>query len=126
MSSSTSNLPTIIVALVLAIILIGFFIADRTSSVTTDVSSITHSAGTDKKISAKAKYERSKSVFEHSGFSGSMEDYLNHSDEDHHNSADAKVVEEHSGYSDYTTYKTQCGNYHAYLTARYFRFIAFF
>ena len=99
MSSSTSNLPTIIVALVLAIILIGFFIADRTSSVTTDVSSITHSAGTDKKISAKAKYERSKSVFEHSGFSGSMEDYLNHSDEDHHNSADAKVVEEHSGYS---------------------------
>ena len=99
MSSSTSKLPTIIVALVLAIILIGFYIADRTSDAVTDVSSITHSAGTDKKISAKAKYDRSKSVFEHSGFSGSMEDYLKHSEEDHHNTAAAKVVDEHTGYS---------------------------
>ena len=99
MSSSTSKLPTIIVALVLAIILIGFYIADRTSDAITDVSSITHSAGTDKKISAKAKYDRSKSVFEHSGFSGSMEDYLKQSEEGYQNSAEAKVVDEHTGYS---------------------------
>ena len=99
MSSSTSTLPTIIVALVLAIILIGFYIADRASNATADVSSITHSAGTDKKISAKAKYDRSKSVFEHSGFSGSMEDYLEQSEAGYQNSTDTKVIEEHTGYS---------------------------
>lgn len=99
MSSSTSNLPTIIVAVVIVVILIGFFIADRSSGGGADISSITHSAGTDKKISAKADYDRSKSVFDHSGYSGSMKDYLKQSDEGFVNSADAKVVDEHTGYS---------------------------
>ena len=66
-------MPTIIVAAVIAIILIGFYVADRSSGGAPDMSSITHSGGTEKKISAKAKYERSKSVFDHKGYSGCSE-----------------------------------------------------
>ena len=99
MSSSTSNLPTIIVAAVIAIILIGFYVADRSSGGAPDMSSITHSGGTEKKISAKAKYERSKSVFDHKGYSGSMQDYLKQVDEGFVKGAEADIVDEHTGYS---------------------------
>jgi hypothetical protein len=92
-------MPTVIVAVVLAIILIGFYIADRSSGGSPNVSSITHSAGTDKKIAQKAKYERSKSVFEHAGFSGSMEDYLRQSKDGFEDSANSPMVKEHTGYS---------------------------
>ena len=99
MSSSTSSLPIIIVAAVIAIILIGFYIVDRSSGGAPDMSSITHDAGTEKKIKSKAEYERSKSVFDHAGYSGSMEEYLRQVDEGFVKGAEAEIVDQHTGYA---------------------------
>ncbi|MEM8845052.1 MAG: hypothetical protein AAGB35_08415 [Pseudomonadota bacterium] len=99
MSSSTSNLPAIILAAAVAVILIGFYIADRSSGDAMDISSITHDAGTDKKIKSKEQFDRSKSVFNHSGYSGSMEEYLKKVDEGFAKGAEAELVDQHTGYT---------------------------
>lgn len=95
MSTSTSNLPAIILAVVIVALLVVFYIADRGSS--SDISNVSHSANTDKMIASKQKYEAHKSAFDHSGYSGSLKGYLKHAE-----GAPAKVaktVQEHSGYS---------------------------
>ncbi len=95
MSSSTSNLPAIIVAVVVILLLVVFYVADRSSG-GSDMTAITHTADTEQMISSKAKYETHKSVFSHSGYSGSMEGYLEHTGKD---ANDDKILEEHKGYT---------------------------
>lgn len=94
MSTSSSNLPAIILAVIVVAILVAFYIADRSFS--TDTTSIAHSANTSDMISAKEKYETQKSVYSHSGYSGSLEDYIHHSKK---SSKEDPSVKEHSGYS---------------------------
>lgn len=77
MSSSNSNLPAIILVVIAILILGGFYYLDRSSS-STDISAITDTADTDGMIESKKKYEAHKSAFAHSGFSGSIKDYLAH------------------------------------------------
>lgn len=95
MSTSTSNLPAIILAVVVIALLAVFYWADRSSS--PDMSDITHHADTDKMVSSKQKYEAHKSVFDHSGYSGSLKDYLHHTK--NASSAADPSVKEHTGYS---------------------------
>ena len=94
MSTSSSNLPAIILAVIVVAILVAFYIADRSSG--TGTSSIAHSANTSDMISAKEKYETQKSVYSHSGYSGSLEEYLHHSKM---STKEDPSVKEHSGYS---------------------------
>jgi hypothetical protein len=95
MSSSNSNLPTIILVVLVIIILGGFYYLDRSSS-TTDIAAITETADTEGMIASKKKYEAHKSAFSHSGFSGSMKDYIAHTEG---GMKTPKVVKEHTGYS---------------------------
>lgn len=95
MSTSTSNLPAIILAVVVLALLVVFYIADRSSS--SSVSSITHHADVDKMVSSKQKYEAHRSAFDHAGYSGSLKDYLKHTKG---GAAKVdKVVAEHTGYA---------------------------
>ena len=96
MSSSSSNTPAIILAVVAVIILGGFYYLDRTSSGTTDIASITETADTEGMIASKKKYEANKSAFSHSGFSGSMDEYL---EKTSHGDEPKPDVKAHSGYS---------------------------
>ena len=66
MSNSTSNLPAIILGVVVVAILVAFTIADRTSG--TDSASAKHSAS--------GQGDKHESSGPHSGFSGSLKDYL--------------------------------------------------
>ena len=95
MSTSTSNLPAIILAVVVVALLVVFYMADRSSS--PSVTSVHHTADTDKMIASKKKYEAHKSAFAHSGFSGSLKDYLKHAKGAP--SKQAQTVKEHTGYS---------------------------
>ena len=95
MSTSTSNLPAIILAVVVIALLVVFYIADRGSS--SSVSGITHQADVNKMVSSKQKYEAHRSAFDHAGYSGSLKDYLKHT-----KGGAAKVdktVAEHTGYA---------------------------
>ena len=94
MSTSSSNLPAIILGVIVVAILVTFYIADRSAG--TDTTSIAHSANTSDMISAKEKYEAQKSVYSHSGYSGSLENYLHHSKS---SNKEDPSVKEHSGYS---------------------------
>ena len=76
MSTSTSNLPAIILAVVVIALLAVFYWADRSSS--PDMADITHHADTDKMAASKQKYEAHKSAFDHAGYSGSLKGYLKH------------------------------------------------
>ncbi len=95
MSSSNSTLPVIILVVIAVLVLGGFYYADRSSS-GTDVASITDTADTEGMIQSKKEYEAHKSAFSHSGFSGSMSDYLAHVKGGNKPSKD---VQDHSGYS---------------------------
>ena len=95
MSSSNSNLPVIILVVIAILALGGFYYADRSSS-GTDVASITDTADTEGMIKSKKTYEAHKSAFSHSGFSGSMSDYLAHVKSGNKPSKD---VQDHAGYS---------------------------
>ena len=94
MSTSTSNLPAIILGVIVVVALVAFKMADWSGG--TDMSAVTHTANTDEMISKKQKYETHKSVFSHAGFSGSLKDYLHHSKS---SSGENANVKEHSGYS---------------------------
>lgn len=95
MSSSNSNLPVIILVVLAILVLGGFYYADRSSS-GTDMASITHTADTEGMIRSKKKYEAHKSAFDHTGFSGSMSEYIEYSKS---GKKPSKDVQEHSGYS---------------------------
>jgi len=95
-SSSSSNLPAIILALVAIIILGGFYYMDRSSGSITNVAAITETADTEGMIASKKKYEADKSAFSHSGYSGSMDDYLAKTADGNEPAEDVKA---HSGYS---------------------------
>lgn len=96
MSSSSSNTPAIILAIVAIIILGGFYYLDRSSSGSTDIAAITDTADTEAMIASKKKYEADKSAFSHSGFSGSMDEYLEKTRTGDEPTPDVKA---HSGYS---------------------------
>ena len=96
MSSSNSNLPVIILVVIAILVLGGFYYADRSAS-TTDIAAITDNADTESMIKSKKKYEAHKSAFSHSGYTGSVESYL-----DKFNDGapkPPKEVKQHSGYS---------------------------
>ena len=95
MSTSSSNLPAIILAVIIVALLVVFYLADRNSS--PDVMGITHHADVDKMVSSKQQYETNKSVFDHTGYSGSLRGYLKQTKPA--TSAQASVVQEHTGYS---------------------------
>ena len=95
MSTSTSNLPAIVVAVAVVAALVAFTFADRSSN-GSDISKITHTADVDAMISKKKKYETNKEVYSHAGFSGSLKDYLHKSKG---SSEDNTEVKEHTGYS---------------------------
>ena len=95
MSNSNSSLPAIIVAAAVIIMLVIFYVADR-SSPKTDLSAVTETADTEKMISSKAKYEKDKEVFSHSGYSGDLDSYLKQNSDS--NEPDESVAE-HSGYT---------------------------
>lgn len=95
MSNSTSTLPATILAVVVLAILVVFYIADRNSS--SSVAEITHHADVNKMVSSKQKYETHRSVFDHTGYSGSLKDYLQHSKGGE--SEDSRVVKEHVSYA---------------------------
>ena len=95
MSSSSSNLPTIILVGLAVIILGGFYYLDRSSS-SPDIAAITETADTEAMATSKEKYEADKSAYAHAGFSGSMKDYIAHTE----GGMEApKDVKQHSGYS---------------------------
>jgi len=96
MSSSNSNLPTIVLVVLAIIILGGFYYLDRSSS-TTDLSAVTETADTEGMIASKKKYEAKKSAFSHTGFSGSMQDYLAHTEGGMEIPADIKAHTSYSG-----------------------------
>ena len=95
MSSSNSNLPVIILVVIAILVLGGFYYADRSSTIT-DIAAITDNADTESMVKSKQKYEADKSAYSHSGFSGSVEDYLNYTKNGMKPSAS---VMQHSGYS---------------------------
>lgn len=95
MSTSTSNLPAIILAVVVIALLVVFYIADRSSS--PSVAGITHQADVNKMVSSKQKYEAHRSAFDHTGYSGSLKDYLKHTKGGH--AKVDQVVQEHTGYA---------------------------
>ncbi len=95
MSSSNSNLPVIILVVIAILALGGFYYADR-SSATTDIAAITDSPDTESMISSKQKYQTDKSVYSHSGFNGSVKDYL---DQTGNGMSPSEDVKNHSGYS---------------------------
>lgn len=95
MSSSDSNLPMMILVVLAIVILGGFYYLDRSSS-TPDIAAITDTADTEGMIASKKKFEAHKSAFDHSGFSGSMDEYLAKPEGGKELSSDVK---EHSGYS---------------------------
>jgi len=96
MSSSNSNLPVILLVVIAILALGGFYYADRTSS-TTDIAAITDSVDTERMVTSKKKYEADKSAFSHSGYNGSVEDYLSKFSDG--GAKPAKSVKQHSGYS---------------------------
>lgn len=95
MSSSSSTLPATILVVV-AIILLGIFYYLDRSADNSDLSAITETADTDSMIAKKKKYEANKSAFSHSGFDGSMQDYLGYVESGM--KPDAEVVT-HTGFS---------------------------
>ncbi len=95
MSSSSSTLPATILVVV-AIILLGIFYYLDRSADNSDLSAITETADTDSMIAKKKKYEANKSAFSHSGFDGSMQDYLGYVESGM--KPDADVVS-HTGFS---------------------------
>ncbi len=66
MSNSTSNLPAIILAVVILAMLVAFYIADRSSR--TDMAGSAHSTS--------AQGDTRESSGPHSGYSGSLKEYL--------------------------------------------------
>ena len=96
MSSSNSNLPVIILVVIAILALGGFYYADRTSGPATDITAITDSADPDSMMKSKKDYQAKKSAYSHTGFSGSVEDYLSHIDG---GMEPAEDVKQHSGYS---------------------------
>ncbi len=96
MSSSNSNLPVIILVVIAILTLGGFYYADRTSGPSTDIAAITDSADPESMDKSKKKYQADKSAYSHAGFSGSVEDYLSHTD---NGMAPTEDVKKHSGYS---------------------------
>ena len=95
MSTSNSNIPAIILAVAIVALLAVFYIADRSSS-GPSTAAITHSADTEQMIKSKHDYETNKSVFSHSGYSGSLKGYLEHAKS---GGKPSPVVQQHTGYS---------------------------
>jgi hypothetical protein len=94
-------MPSIIVAVVVIIMMAAFYFVDRSGN-TSDSAPATQSASTGQaamspKSSPKAKYQAEKSVFSHSGFSGSIDEYLDKA-ESGFDKGDASK-QDHSGYA---------------------------